>query len=127
LNHTGRLPETSDVRARGRLPVASPKATISENVQKFLGKSDWKSAIAEMEKLFALDPDPMVRVRIGDAYQKLGQKADAVKQYIHAADLKAFQDFISMNLNKIQEASRMKNLYHQAYSQAEGYFVDRKK
>ena len=47
-------------------------ARIFRNISR---KSDWKSAIAEMEKLFAIDQDPIVRVRIGDARQKLNQKA----------------------------------------------------
>ena len=86
--------------------MASPKAEIAENVQKFLGKSDWKAAIAEMEKLFALDPDPMVKVRIGDAYQKLGQKGDAVKQYILAADLYAEGGFVVKALAQYKLALR---------------------
>lgn len=87
--------------------MASPKAAIAENVQKFVGKSDWKSAIAEMEKLFAIDPDPMVRVRIGDAYQKLGQKAEAVKQYVHAADLYADGGFVVKALAQYKLALRV--------------------
>lgn len=87
--------------------MASPKAVLAENVQKFLGKSDWKSAIAEMEKLFAIEPDPMVRVRIGDAYQKLGQKGDAVKQYIHAADLYADGGFVVKALAQYKLALRL--------------------
>ena len=86
--------------------MASPKAVIAENVQKFLGKSDWKSAIAEMEKLFAIDADPMVRVRIGDAYQKLGQKGEAVKQYIQAADLYAEGGFVVKALAQYKLALR---------------------
>lgn len=86
--------------------MASEKAVIAENVQKFLGKSDWKSAIAEMEKLFAIDADPMVRVRIGDAYQKLGQKAESVKQYIHAADLYAEGGFVVKALAQYKLALR---------------------
>jgi tetratricopeptide (TPR) repeat protein len=87
--------------------VASEKATISEQVQKFLGKSDWKSAIGEMEKLFALDPEPMVRVRIGDARQKLGQKAEAVKEYIRAADLYAEGGFVVRALAQYKLALRL--------------------
>jgi hypothetical protein len=91
----------------GRSPVASEKASISEQVQKFLRKSDWKSAIGEMEKLFALDPDPMVRVRIGDARQKLGQKTGAVKEYIHAADLYADGGFVVKALAQYKLALRL--------------------
>ncbi len=87
--------------------MASEKASISEQVQKFLRKSDWKSAIGEMEKLFALDPDPMVRVRIGDARQKLGQKTEAVKEYIHAADLYAEGGFVVKALAQYKLALRL--------------------
>jgi tetratricopeptide (TPR) repeat protein len=91
----------------GGIPVASEKASISEKVQKFLGKSDWKSAIGEMEKLFALDRDPMVRVRIGDARQKLGQKTEACKEYIHAADLYAEGGFVVKALAQYKLALRL--------------------
>lgn len=87
--------------------MASEKASISEQVQKFLRKSDWKSAIGEMEKLFALDPDPMVRVRIGDARQKLGQKTESVKEYIHAADLYAEGGFVVKALAQYKLALRL--------------------
>jgi len=59
-----------------------------------------------MEKLFALDPDPMVRVRIGDARQKLGQKTEAVKEYIHAADLYADGGFVVKALAQYKLALR---------------------
>ncbi len=87
--------------------MASPKARILENVQNCLGKSDWKSAVAEMEKLFAIDQDPIIRVRIGDARQKLGQKAEAVKEYIHAADLYAEKGFVVKALAQYKLALRL--------------------
>ena len=67
----------------------SDKAKLIDSIQKSVSKSDWKSVIAEMEKLFAIGPDPIIRVRIGDAYQKLNQKAEAVKEYLRAADMYA--------------------------------------
>jgi tetratricopeptide (TPR) repeat protein len=87
--------------------VASVKATIQDNVQKHISKSDWKSAIAEMEKLFAIDQDPIVRVRIGDARQKLNQKPEAVKEYIHAADLYADKGFVVKALAQYKLALRL--------------------
>ncbi len=87
--------------------MASEKAAIAENVQKYLGKSDWKSAIAEMEKLFAIDQDPIIRVRIGDARQKMNQKAEAVKEYIHAADLYAEKGFVVKALAQYKLALRL--------------------
>ncbi len=86
--------------------MASERAKIAENVQKYLGKSDWKTAIAEMEKLYAIDEDPIVRVRIGDARQKLNQKAEAVKEYIRAADLYADRGFVVKALAQYKLALR---------------------
>jgi cAMP-dependent protein kinase regulator len=91
----------------GRFPVASDKARISENVQKFLAKSDLKSAISEMERLFALDPDPMVRARIGNVRQKLSQKSEAAREYIHAADLYADSGFVVKALAQYKLALRL--------------------
>jgi cAMP-dependent protein kinase regulator len=87
--------------------LASEKAKISENVQTYLGKSDWKGAIAEMEKLFAIEEDPIIRVRIGDVRQKLGQKAGAVKEYIQAADLYAEKGFVVKALAQYKLALRI--------------------
>jgi tetratricopeptide (TPR) repeat protein len=87
--------------------LASEKTTISENVQKYLNKSDYKAAIAEMEKLYALEADPIVRVRIGDARQKLNQKAEAVKEYIQAADLYADKGFVVKALAQYKLALRL--------------------
>ena len=87
--------------------LASEKAAISEKVQKYVDKGDWKSAIAEMEKLYAIDPDPIVRVRIGDARQKLGQKAEAVKEYVNAADLYADKGFVVKALAQYKLALRL--------------------
>jgi cAMP-dependent protein kinase regulator len=87
--------------------MASEKAAISENIQKFIGKADWKSAIAEMEKLFAIEKDPIIRVRVGDAYQKLNQKASAVKEYVRAADLYAENGFVVKALAQYKLALRL--------------------
>ena len=103
-----------------RTPLASEKATISENVQKYLEKSDWKSAIAEMEKLFAIDQDPIVRVRIGDARQKLNQKAEAVKEYIRAADLYAEKGFVVKALAQYKLALRLDPSSKDAQKKMEG-------
>jgi cAMP-dependent protein kinase regulator len=99
--------------------LASDKATISENVQKYIGKSDWKSAIAEMEKLFAIDPDPIVRVRIGDARQKLAQKGEAAKEYVKAADLYAEKGFVIKALALYKLALRLDPANKQAQAQME--------
>jgi signal-transduction protein with cAMP-binding, CBS, and nucleotidyltransferase domain len=87
--------------------VVSEKAAISEQVQTFLKKSDWKSAIAGMEKLFAIDGDPLIRVRIGDVYQKLNRKSDAVREYMHAADLYAERGFVVKALAQYKLALRI--------------------
>jgi cAMP-dependent protein kinase regulator len=99
--------------------LASDKATITENVQKYLGKSDWKSAIAEMERLFAIDPDPIIRVRIGDARQKLGRKGEAAKEYVKAADLYAEKGFVVKALAQYKLALRLDPSNKQAQAQME--------
>ncbi len=99
--------------------MASEKAAIAENVQKHLGKSDWKSAIAEMEKLFAIDADPIIRVRIGDARQKLDQKGEAAKEYIKAADLYAEKGFVVKALAQYKLALRLEPSNKQAQQKME--------
>ncbi len=94
--------------------MASEKAAISENVQKFIQKGDWKAAIPEMEKLFAIERDPIIRVRMGDAHQKLNQKADAVKEYIRAADLYAENGFVVKALAQYKLALRLDSGNRQA-------------
>ena len=69
--------------------AAESKAQLIENIQKSLGKGKWKDAVTDMEKLFALNPDPIIRVRMGDAYQKLNSKPEATREYVYAADLYA--------------------------------------
>lgn len=122
-----RLQEYSDMRSKGTSeklqsaqktvePAAIPKARPAEasdksklidNIQNFVRKADWKSVIAEMEKLFTIDHDPIIRVRIGDAYQKLNQKADAVKEYVRAADMYAEQGAVVKALAQYKLALRL--------------------
>jgi len=87
--------------------MASEKAQLIESIQKHLGKSNWKAAIADMEKLFTADPDPIIRVRIGDAYQKMTQLLDAVKEYVYAADLYAAKGVIVKALAQYKLALRL--------------------
>jgi hypothetical protein len=87
--------------------MASEKAQLIDSIQKYLGKSRWKDAVADMEKLFALDPDPIIRVRIGDAYRKLDRSPDAVKEYIRAADLYAAAGAIVKALAQYKLALRI--------------------
>ncbi len=87
--------------------MASNKTIIAENVQKCLDRSDWKSAIAEMEKLFAIDQDPHVRVRIGDARRKLNLIRSAIREYLRAADLFAENGFVVKALAQYNLALRL--------------------
>ena len=74
--------------------MASIETIISEKVQEYIEKSDWRSAIREMEELFAMNQDPLVRVRIGDARLKLNRKCEAIRDYVRAADLFAERGFV---------------------------------
>jgi tetratricopeptide (TPR) repeat protein len=87
--------------------MASKKALLAENVQNFLDQSDWNAAIAEMEKLFAIDQDPHIRVRIGDARRKLNRIRAAIREYIRAADLFAEKGFVVKALAQYNLALRL--------------------
>jgi hypothetical protein len=41
--------------------------------------------------------------------------------------LSIYRNYVSGQLNRLQEGSKSRNLYNQEYSQAEGYFIDSKK
>jgi cAMP-dependent protein kinase regulator len=47
-----------------------------------------------MEKLFAIDQDPQVKVRMGDVRQKMNQKPQAVAEYMKAAEIFADKGFV---------------------------------
>jgi tetratricopeptide (TPR) repeat protein len=78
--------------------MESNKTIIAEKVQDYLNRSEWKAAIREMEKLFAIRQDPLIRVRIGDVTRKLNRKDDAIQEYIRAADLFAENGFVGKAL-----------------------------
>jgi tetratricopeptide (TPR) repeat protein len=99
--------------------MASKKSVISENVQDCLKKLDWQAAIAEMEKLFAIDRDPIIRVRIGDIRRKLNRKGDAIKEYVYAADLFAERGFIIKALAQYNLALRLDSSNEYARSRME--------
>jgi tetratricopeptide (TPR) repeat protein len=87
--------------------MASKKTILAENIQNFLDRSDWNSAIAEMEKLFAIDQDPHIRVRIGDTRRKLNRIRAAIREYIRAADLFAEKGFVVKALAQYNLALRL--------------------
>ncbi len=99
--------------------MASKKTAITENVQEYLERSDWKSAIKEMEKLFAINQDPLVRVRIGDARLKLNRRREAIRDYVRAADLFAEKGFVVKALAQYTLALRLDSSNDDARSKIE--------
>jgi hypothetical protein len=87
--------------------MASLKSIIAEKVQEHLTRANWGAAIREMEKLFAIAQDPLIRVRIGDVRRKLDRKDEAVREYVLAADLFAEQGFMVKALAQYRLASRL--------------------
>ena len=87
--------------------MASKKTIIAENVQNCLVQSNWRAAIIEMEKLFAIDRDPHIRVRIGDVRRKLNLIRSAIREYIRAADLFAEEGFVVKALAQYNLALRL--------------------
>ncbi len=115
----------SQATGAGEKPQTQQKADSSEKsklidaIQKYVSKSDWKAALAEMEKLFAVDPDPIIRVRIGDAFQKLNQKNDAAKEYLRAADMYAETGAVVKALAQYKLALRLDPQNKQAQDRIE--------
>jgi len=99
--------------------VATKKAIIAQNVQEYLDKSDWKAAIREMERLFAIDRNPLIRVRIGDTRRKLNRQREAIRDYIRAADLFAEQGFMVKALAQYSLALRLDSSNSYARSKRE--------
>ena len=62
--HSGLVVHLFDALRKIRAKRHRPWLLI-ENVQKYLSKGKWKEAVTDMEKLFALNPDPIIRVRMG--------------------------------------------------------------
>lgn len=87
--------------------MSSEKSQLIDNIQKYLSKGKWKEAVSDMEKLFALNPDPIIRVRMGDAYQKLNAKPEAVREYVYAADLYAEKGAVVKALAQYKLALRI--------------------
>jgi hypothetical protein len=99
--------------------MASKKASIAENVQHYLENLDWLSAIGEMEKLFAIDKDPLIRVRMGDAWRKLNKLSEAVQDYLYAADLFADRGFIGKALAQYNLVLKFDSSHKYALSKRE--------
>jgi len=87
--------------------MESNKTIIAEKVQDYLNRSEWNAAIREMEKLFAIRQDPLIRVRIGDVTRKLNRKDDAIQEYIRAAGLFAKNGFVGKALAQYTLALRL--------------------
>lgn len=100
--------------------MGNEKAQLTETIQKYMNKSDWKSAVAEMEKLFALDNDPQVKVRMGDVRQKMNQKPQAVVEYMKAADLFAEKGFVVKALAMYKLVLRLDPNNHKALEMMAG-------
>ena len=117
------LPKAQETRIENvpqpKAPEASEKAKLIDAIQKLVSTSDWKSAVTEMEKLFAIGPDPIIRVRIGDAYQKLSRKAEAVKEYLRAADMYADTGAVVKALAQYKLALRLDPANRQAQERIE--------
>lgn len=62
--------------------MASEKALIKSQAQKYISKGHYKKALGEFQKIIKLDPvDLRARLRVGDLLQKLGRTGEAVAQY----------------------------------------------
>jgi len=99
--------------------MASERTIISDNVQDYLEKKDWNAALAEMEKLFAIVQDPLIRVRIGDVRRKLNRNGEAIQEYVLAADLFAEKGFVVKAMAQYSLALRLDSSNTNARSKRE--------
>jgi tetratricopeptide (TPR) repeat protein len=87
--------------------MASKKSIIARNVQELIERYDWQAAISEMEKLFEIDQDPHIRVRIGNVWRKLDRMSESIKHYIQAAELFAERGFVVKALAQLNLVLRL--------------------
>lgn len=68
--------------------MAVNKNAVNAKVQEYVKKGQWKNALEEMRKLLAEDKnDPMITLRMGDLFTKLGNKEKAAISYFRTASL----------------------------------------
>ncbi|MBI5238396.1 MAG: tetratricopeptide repeat protein [Deltaproteobacteria bacterium] len=70
------------------------KENILDRAQKYIAKGYFDKAVAEYRAAIELDPkDISIRLRLGDLFVKLGNKAEAIKEYMEAAKANAQRGF----------------------------------
>ncbi len=70
------------------------KENILDRAQKYIVKGYFDKAAAEYRAAIELDPkDISIRLRLGDLFVKLGNKAEAIKEYMEAAKANAQRGF----------------------------------
>ena len=99
--------------------MAMKKTVIAESAQEYFERKDWDAALQEMEKLYAIAPDPLIRVRIGDIRRKLNEKETAVQEYVRAAELFAAQGFVAKALAQYRLALSLDSSNQDAWSKME--------
>jgi hypothetical protein len=87
--------------------LASLTTIMVEKVQEHLSKANWNAAVTEMEKLYAIRQDPLIRVRIGNIMRKLDRKDAAIREYLYAAALFAERGFVMKALAQYGLALRL--------------------
>jgi len=77
--------------------MAEDKAVLVEKIQKYLSKSDWVSALAELQKLNAVlkGQDLRVKMKIAEVLARTGKKEDAIAEYMEVADEYAEKGFMA--------------------------------
>lgn len=99
--------------------MATKKTIIAESAQEYLARKDWEAAIQEMEKLFVIDRDPHIRVRIGNIRRKLNEKDAAMREYVRAAELFAAKGFVAKALAQYRLALSLDASNRDAWSKME--------
>lgn len=101
--------------------MATQKDRVTDDLQKFIKKSQWDKAIQALARLSELEPQNAVhRLRSGDYCLKLGATQKAVTAYHQAADLFAEGGFVVKALAAYKIVLRLDPQNKQAHEKMQG-------
>lgn len=101
--------------------MVTEKDRVTDDLQKYIKKSQWDKAIQALGRLSELEPNNAVhRLRAGDYYLKLGANEKAVKAYHRAADLFTDGGFIVKALAAYKIVLRLDPQDKQAHEKMQG-------
>jgi len=101
--------------------MVTEKDRVTNDLQKYIKKSQWEKAVQALDRLAALEPQNAVhRLRAGDYSLKLGATQKAVTAYRQAADLFAEDGFVVKALAAYKMVLRLDPQNQNAHEKMQG-------